>query len=41
MNKKISKNYQPSVFWSFNDTLEKEELDWQLEQLLKVGCSGG
>lgn len=41
MNKKISKNYQPSVFWSFNDALEKEELGWQLEQLLGVGCSGG
>ena len=41
MNEKISKKYQPSVFWSFNDALEKEELDWQLEQLLGVGCSGG
>lgn len=33
--------YKPSVFWSFNDVLEKEELSRQLDALLQVGCSGG
>ncbi|MBE6974177.1 MAG: hypothetical protein E7436_01620 [Ruminococcaceae bacterium] len=40
-NRTISNDYRPSVFWSFNDVLEHEELGRQLEQLLKAGCSGG
>lgn len=39
--KNISNDYKPSVFWSFNDVLEKEELSKQLTALLKAGCSGG
>lgn len=36
-----SNDYKPSVFWSFNDVLEKEELSKQLTALLDAGCSGG
>lgn len=39
--KELKSEYQPAVFWSFNDVLEKEELSRQLEKQLKVGCSGG
>lgn len=41
MIKKACNEYKPSVFWSFNDVLEKEELGKQMESLLKAGCSGG
>lgn len=41
MRKEVSDNYKPAVFWSFNDVLEDEELDKQLENLLKAGCTGG
>ena len=38
---KLANEYKPSVFWSFNDVLENEELSRQLDALLQVGCSGG
>lgn len=38
---KLANEYKPAVFWSFNDVLETEELSRQLDELLKVGCSGG
>ena len=37
----MNKEFKPAVFWSFNDVLETEELSRQLDELLKVGCSGG
>ena len=37
----VLNEYQPSVFWSFNDVLEKDELRRQLDELLKAGFSGG
>ena len=37
----MDKEYKPAVFWSFNDVLQNEELSRQLDELLKVGCSGG
>lgn len=39
--KELANEYKPAVFWGFNDVLEKEELSRQLDELLKVGCSGG
>lgn len=37
----LPKEYQPAVFWSFNDVLENDELRRQLRELVNVGCSGG
>lgn len=41
MRKKVSDDYKPVAFWSFNDVLEKEELSKQLTQMQDAGYSGG
>jgi len=38
--KNPSNQYRPIPFWSWNDKLEKEELEYQIEEMKKAGVGG-